>query len=741
MIGTDEAVEFKTWLESISSRHTAAELELIQRAYLMASRAHAHQKRSSGKPYIDHCLAVTKLLSELHLDSETLAAALLHDVLEDTKVTNDEIRQVFGDTIARLVDGVTKLTQIEHMDGRSKRAQKEEVKAESLRKMFLAMLDDVRVVMIKLADRLHNIRTLGALPEYKQKRIARETLEIFAPLADRLGIWEFKSELEDLSLYYLDPEAYREISTRLEEYYSDRDKHLDQGRESLKAALQAANIQADVYNYLHHTYTIYQTTRRKAAGRDQTLDLGDVHIIVETWLDCYRALGVIHSLWKPIPGEFDDYIATPKDNMYRSLHTAVVGPDGKRLSLKIRTSEMHKVAQLGIAAHWRYEGQQYETGFDQKIAWLHQLMEWREEVGDAHEFVDSLKSDVFQDRVYTFTPRGDIIDLPLGATPVDFAYNIHTEVGHRCRGARVNGQLVSLDYQLGSGDQVEILTAKRGGPSRDWLNPYMGFVATSRARGKIRHWFRRLGREEIINEGRSQLDRELKRLGLEDLDREQLAVLFNFDDVDSFLIAIGIGDVTGYQVINRITQHEQVGETPLGITTEPAPTPTLKPDDVRVSSNEKLPVRLAQCCKPARDDLIVGYRTRRSGITVHRQDCRNVLNQPDQDRLVRAQWVSAMPATYSAHVIVEAYDRPGLLHDITNVVARQSINVSAVNVATRKQDQTATIGFTLDVTDLDQLSRVLTRIERLASVVEVRSLESEAIEQVSRALPRLDAPA
>lgn len=739
MKSRSEVEAFDVWFEEIAARHPAPELDLIRRAYVLASRAHAEQKRSSGEPYILHCLAVAKLLSDLRMDSETLAAALLHDVPEDTEITMDEIRQEFGVAVARLVDGVTKLTQIEHLDGQKRRALhtlKEEAKAESLRKMFLAMLDDVRVVMIKLADRLHNMRTLGSLPDAKRKRIARETLEIFAPLADRLGIWQFKTELEDLSLRHLEPKIYKEIASRLEEYHPDRDRHFEQVRQKIQTSLQEVGIQAEVFGRPRHIYSVYRAMTNNAVSRDQLYDIGDLRIVVNDVMACYQALGVVHTLWRPIPGEFDDYIATPKDNMYRSLHTAVVGPHGRRLTIKIRTSEMHKMAEFGIAAHWRYEGAQYDSDFDEKIAWLRQLMEWREEVADAHEFIASLKSDVFQDRVYTFTPRGDIIDLPQRATPIDFAYHIHTEVGHRCRGARVNGRLVSLDYQLSNGDQVEILTAKRGGPSRDWLNPYMGFVATSRARSKIRHWFKHLSRAEAIQEGRVQLDQELNRLGLTHLDREQLAAFFSYDRLDDFLYAVGVADITGYQIINRITQIRSNQDD--GPASAPPPTlPAASPNTVQVSGSGKPPTRLARCCNPVPGDAITGYLTRRHGVTVHRQDCSNILNLANRDRLVDVHWVDHAPSTYSANIIIEAHDRPGLLRDISTVVASESINITSITVATRKEDNRASLTVTLDITDLDQLSRVLTRIGQLPSVVDARSLASTALAQLSQVLPQI----
>lgn len=715
-----EVMDFESWLVSLEHGRSEAERELLRRAFDLASQAHANQKRASGEPYIQHCLAVAQMLAELHLDTATLAAALMHDTLEDTPVTHEELEREFGSEIAKLVDGVTKLGQIDQLSGMSERNIREDAKAESLRKMFLAMVDDVRVVLIKLADRLHNMRTLSSLPEYKRKRIARETLEIFAPLANRLGIWQMKWELEDLSLRHLEPETYKEIATLIDERRPNRERYIAEVVSRVREELSKAGVKAEVSGRPKHIYSIYRKMKRKGVDFDQIYDVSGVRVLAESVRDCYTALGVIHSLWRPIPGEFDDYIATPKDNMYRSLHTAVVGPEGKPLEAQIRTYEMHYTAELGIAAHWRYkEGQKQDPVFDNKIAWLRQLMEWRQEVTDAREFIDSLKTDVFQDRVYTFTPRGDIIDLPTGSTPIDFAYHIHTEVGHRCRGAKVNGKLVGLDYQLRNGDQVEILTAKRGGPSRDWLNPHLGYVKTSRARSKIRQWFKRQNRDENIVQGREVLERELKRLGLDETPFDQIARKFNFDKVDDLMAAIGGGDINAHQIAGRALELVQPEEETLEI--PPARvTPTAPATGIRVRGVGDLLTNLAHCCNPLPGDDIVGYITRGRGVTIHRQDCPNILRMNDRERLIEVDWGPEITETYPVDVRVEAYDRQGLLRDIASVVADEAINLSAANVMTRKKDHMATMVVTLEIADIDQLSRVLARIERLPNVLEAR---------------------
>jgi GTP pyrophosphokinase len=715
-----EVMDFESWLVSLENGRSEAERELLRSAFDLASQAHANQKRASGEPYIQHCLAVAQMLAELHLDTATLAAALMHDTMEDTPVTYEELEGEFGSEIAKLVDGVTKLGQIDQLSGMSERNIKEDAKAESLRKMFLAMVDDVRVVLIKLADRLHNMRTLSSLPEYKRKRIARETLEIFAPLANRLGIWQMKWELEDLSLRHLEPETYKEIATLIDERRPNRERYITEVVSLVREELSRASVRAEVSGRPKHIYSIYRKMKRKGVDFDQIYDVSGVRVLVESVRDCYTALGVIHSLWRPIPGEFDDYIATPKDNMYRSLHTAVVGPEGKPLEAQIRTYEMHYTAELGIAAHWRYkEGQKQDPVFDNKIAWLRQLMEWRQEVTDAREFIDSLKTDVFQDRAYTFTPRGDIIDLPTGSTPIDFAYHIHTEVGHRCRGAKVNGKLVGLDYQLRNGDQVEILTAKRGGPSRDWLNPHLGYVKTSRARSKIRQWFKRQNRDENIIQGREVLERELKRLGLDETPFDQIAKKFNFDKVDDLMAAIGGGDINAHQIAGRALELVQSEEETLEILPVRV-TPTAPTTGIRVRGVGDLLTNLAHCCNPLPGDDIVGYITRGRGVTIHRQDCPNILRMNDRERLIEVDWGPEITETYPVDVRVEAYDRQGLLRDIASVVADEAINLSAANVMTRKKDHMATMVVTLEIADIDQLSRVLARIERLPNVVEAR---------------------
>ena len=713
-----QTTSFESLLQQMPETLSQNGRELIERAYDLAEVAHLHQKRASGEPYIQHSLTVAQILADLRLDSATIAAALLHDVVEDSVVGLEDLRKDFGDEVASLVDGVTKLGQIDKLSQMTHRDLQDE-EAESLRKMFLAMVDDVRVVLIKLADRLHNMRTLDALPVERQRRIAEETLEIFAPLANRLGIWQMKWELEDLGFRYLNPKRYWEITARLDERRADRERRIARIIEILEKRLKKEGLEAEISGRPKHIYSIYGKMNRKGLPFEQIHDVRAVRIIVNTVKECYAVLGVVHSLWRPVPGEFDDFIATPKDNMYQSLHTSVVGPDGKPLEIQIRTYEMHRRAELGIAAHWRYkEHAKRDAAFEAKIAWLRSLMEWRQEVTDAWEFIDSLKSDVFQyDRIYIFTPKGDIIDLPAGSTPIDFAYHIHTEIGHRCRGAKVNGRLVSLDYQLKTGDQVEILAAKRGRPSRDWLNPHLGYIKTSRARQKIRQWFRRQNRVETVAQGREILERELKRLGLDQKSYEEIATLLKFDKVDEFLAAIGYGDINAQQIAARLIEAERKEEEPE--LPEVAPTPSLVPE-ITVRGVGDLLTKLAGCCHPLPGDPIVGYVTRGRGITIHRQDCRNILYLEDQERLIEVDWGEDIEQAFPVMIQVLAYDRTGLMRDVTEITAGERINISAANIATDPKDRTAVITATLEIRSIVQLSRVLAKIERLPNVFEAR---------------------
>ena len=710
-------------LKALPQGTSPADRELIERSYRVAEKAHAGQKRASGEPHIRHCLAVAAILNEIGAPPAAIAAGLLHDTVEDTGLTLVELRRDFGPEVAGLVDGVTKLTQLPRVStrgGKAERPSKGELAKETLRKTFLAMGDDVRVVLIKLADRLHNMKTLRYLPREKQTRIAQETLEIFAPLANRLGIWQMKWELEDLSFRYVLPEKYKEIADLVAKRRVERESELGTIGHAVAGALQTAGIKAEASGRPKHLYSIYRKMERKGVTFEGVFDVRGVRVTVATETDCYTALGVIHSRWKPVPGTFDDYIATPKDNFYQSLHTAVIYDDGKTLEVQIRTPEMHENAEYGIAAHWRYkEGKKRDDAFEQRITWLRRLMEWRQDVEDAGEFVDAMKSDVFEDRVYAFTPRGDIIDLPARSTPIDFAYHIHTDIGHRCRGAKVNGKLMTLDYKLQTGDSVEILTAKRGGPSRDWLNPSLEMARSERARSKIRQWFKRQNREQNIAQGRLLLERELRRLGVEGTAYDQVAHDLSFATVDDLMAAIGCGDVHLGKVLGGVVAEDvRGGDLALGAAAISGG-PGVSTSDISILGVSGLLTNLARCCKPAPGDPIVGYVTRGRGATIHRQDCPNVLRINDKERVVQVSWGQPRQ-TYPVAVRIRAYDRDGLMRDVSTLVSNEGISMSSIHVATK--NSLATFDVVMGITDVTQLSRVLNRLEALPNVLEARRM-------------------
>ncbi len=707
-----------------------AGLGLVRRAADLALTAHDGACRRSGEPYVVHPLAVGAILAGMQLDPETVAAGLLHDVVEDTEITLAQIEAAFGPRVAKLVDGVTKLGQIPwtgdspvpSASSPTGREREKERQAESLRKMFLAMVDDIGVVLIKLADRLHNMRTLDAMPRHKQLRTAQQTMEIYAPLANRLGIWQFKSELEDLAFRYLQPEAYTHLQAELTARGADRADVVDRVKAELMAALTDAGIAAELTGRPKHAYSIYRKMQQKGRRFDEIYDVVGVRIIVGDRKDCYGALGVIHAMWHPVPGEFDDYIATPKESMYQSLHTAVIGPEGHPVEIQIRTREMHRVAEYGVAAHWRYkEGGKGDAKIEAKIAWLRQLMDWRDEVADAEEFVESLKSDVFQDQIYVFTPAGDIVELPSGATPVDFAYRIHTEVGHRCIGAKVNDQHVGLDHKLANGQVVRIQTSKTKGPSRDWLQASSGYVTTASAREKIRQWFRRQQRDENVAQGRDILDRELRRLSLDVRPDDVLKHFPQYQKVDDLLAAIGYGAVSSQLIAARLaeTRKEEFAAVAPHV---PAPR---TPARLEVMGADGLLTSLAPCCKPVNGDRIIGYTTRGRGITVHRGDCPNILNLPDPERLVAVSWGDQGGDTMPVSIRVSAWDRVGLLKDVSTLLADAKVNILGV-LTTTHDDRTVTLLLTLEVEGVGQLSQILHRLESVRDVSDVRREVSAA---------------
>lgn len=742
-----QSVSIEYLLEHLPASHTAFDRENIQRAYAVAEKAHAEQKRASGEPYITHCVAVANILAEMRMQPEVIIAGLLHDTVEDTPLTLEDLSSQFGDEVANLVRGVTKLDSLprvsradqlpqdiaidddeelspEQFKEKVKR-QKRQLQKETIRKTILAMGDDVRIVLIKLADRLHNMRTLGYTRPDKQKRIAQETLDIYAQLANRLGIWQVKWELEDLAFRYVNPEKYKEIAEQISERRTIREEQVNQIVQKVQTALSEVGIQAEVKGRPKHIYSIYKKMEKKGKTFEEVKDVRGVRLIVPDIPACYSALGIIHNRWRPIPDEFDDYIAAPKDNFYQSLHTAVLYEDGKPLEVQIRTPEMDQNSEYGIAAHWRYkEGSPRDAKYEQHIAALRKMMDWKEDVKDTEEFLASMQSDIFEDRVYAFTPKGDTIDLPSGSTPIDFAYHVHTDIGHRCRGAKVNGKLVPLEYVLKTGQTVVILTSKQGGPSLDWLNQNLGLVKTQRARAKIRAWFKKQDREQNLNQGREIFERELRRLGLGEINQEALARRLDYRNTDDFFVALGCGELNINRLISQI--DEQTSNTPDSIETS-APSPSdSSGHGISLNGAGGMAMQLARCCHPAAGDPIIGYVTRGRGVSVHRRDCPNMLRATttERERLVNVNW-GEQDNRYPVPIIIFAIDRPGLMGDISNLISNESANITAVNVNVNKKRASADIAelhLTLEVRSLEHLARILGRMANLPNVLEVRRL-------------------
>ena len=703
----------------------------VKKAYDFAEQAHSGQYRSSGEPFVVHPLEVALILIDLGLDIDTIAAGLLHDVVEDTGIKIEELEEAFGSEVAKLVDGVTKLGKIAYKT-------KEEQQVENLRKMFLAMAKDIRVIIIKLADRLHNLRTLEYVDEDKQREKAYETLEIYAPLAHRLGIFRVKWELEDTSLRYIDPKGYYDLVEKVAAKRREREAYIQDVIQTLKEKMAEANIEGEIEGRPKHFYSIYRKMYMQHKSFEEIYDLLAIRVIVNTVKDCYGVLGIAHTLWKPIPGRFKDYIAVPKPNMYQSLHTTVIGPKGELFEIQIRTWEMHRTAEYGIAAHWKYkEGRKSSSELDEKLAWLRQILEWQSDLKDAREFMETLKIDLFTDEVFVFTPKGDVIDLPKGANPLDFAYAIHSAVGNKCIGAKVNGKIVPLDYQLQTGDIVEILTSPspNHGPSRDWLK----MVKTSRAKNKIKQWFKKERREENIDKGKEMLEREARRQGYtlsQLLKTEWVEAIwrkYGFHSLDDMYSALGYGGITTHQVLLRlIDEYKKANKTELqkisDITTKEEQKPQKQKEStdrgVKVKGIENVMVRFSKCCNPLPGDDIIGYITRGRGVSIHRTDCIN-LKDPfiEKQRLIEVDWTDQYRASYSAEIQIAAQDRQRLLADITKVMSDMKIDVTAVNARTTRRKQVV-INLTLEVNNIDQLDRVMRQLKKISDVTDVFRVNS-----------------
>ena len=708
-------------LDRVQSYLPEDKVALVEKSYRFAAKCHEGQKRVSGGPYIQHPLQTALFLADLHLDVPTVAAALLHDVMEDCGVSYEELTQHFGEDVANLVDGVTKLTRLDFkLTGdedpqQTCATQDDRVQAESLRKMLVAMAEDIRVVLIKLADRLHNMRTLGALAVQRRKAIAQETLDIYSPLAHRLGIWDIKWQLEDLAFRHLEPIKYRQISRMLATKRDQREAYISRVGDTLRRELNARNLQAQVIGRPKHIYSIYRKMQKYAVQGNKLSQIHDLYalrLLVETTADCYNALGIVHNLWHPMPGQFDDYIANPKENVYQALHTTVMCEGGTPLEVQIRTHEMHQMAEYGVAAHWRYkEGGAGDQRFEDKMTWLRQLLEWQREVSGTEEFLESVKTDLFKDQVFVYTPKGDIIELPSGATPIDFAYKIHTELGHRCIGGKVNGRLVPLDHQLNNGDTVEILTTKVArGPSLDWLNPDFGYVRSASAREKIRQWLRKQTRRVNIQRGRELLRKELRWLNVP-IDEAAVGRMFTYDSPEEFLSALGSGGITETQVFAKLTAQQE--KSPAEIR-EPLPLPSPN-SGVQVLGVGDLLIQMGLCCNPLPGEEIIGYITRSGGVTVHKRSCPNLRNEDERGRLVKVEWGQTREL-YPVRITIEARDRVGLLRDITTQVSEQGVNIASV-VTTENTDGTATTSLTLYTTGVAQLGRLFSKLEGVRGVL------------------------
>ncbi|MCK4258517.1 MAG: bifunctional (p)ppGpp synthetase/guanosine-3',5'-bis(diphosphate) 3'-pyrophosphohydrolase [Halanaerobiales bacterium] len=713
-------MELHELLNKIQTYTTDPDLDVVSRAYEFARKAHEGQLRDSGEPFFLHPVGVAEILAELEMDVVTLTAAFLHDVVEDTEITTKEIEEEFGEKVALLVNGVTKLSKIAFKS-------REEHQAENLRKMFLAMAKDIRVILIKLADRLHNMRTLSYTTPEKQKRKADETLEIYAPLAHRLGMSRIKWELEDLSFRFLEPNMYYDLARKIASTRKQREAYMEVAIEAILEKMKKDTaIDAQIFGRPKHLYSIYQKMKRQKKEFSEIYDLIAIRVIVNNIRECYEILGIIHEIWKPVPGRFKDYIAMPKSNMYQSLHTTIIGPNGDPLEIQIRTWEMHRTAEHGIAAHWRYkEGKNDGEDFERKLSWLRTLLEWQKDLQDATEFMETLKIDLFEDEVFVFTPKGDVVSLPRRATPVDFAFSIHSEVGLSCVGSRVNGKIVPLEHKLDNGDIVEIIASKTcNGPSRDWLN----FVKTSKAKSKIKRWFKRLHLEEVVEQGRETLERELKRYDtdVKTLERNgkllDVAQKFGYNRVEDLIEAIGYSKIAPIQIAKKLNLFDPQTASLERLLQKITPLPRRQSisKGVRVEGIEDLFVRLSRCCNPVPGDEIVGYITRGRGVSVHRKDCPNVKSlERENERCINVAWEIDRGETYQVELEIEALNQRALLNNVTRIISESKVNISAINARTNR-DGVAKINVSLGISSLEHMKDIIKNLYQIDGVLDVK---------------------
>jgi guanosine-3',5'-bis(diphosphate) 3'-pyrophosphohydrolase len=715
-------VRLEDIVDALVGNYPDADVDLVRRAYIFSAKAHQGQTRMSGESYLVHPIEVAKILADLRLDAATVSAAILHDTIEDTSSTFEEIRELFGEEVGKLVDGMTKLARIELQS-------REEREAQNFRKMIVAMANDIRVILIKLADRLHNMRTLAFLPPEKQKKVAQETMDIYAPLANRLGMQKIKTELEDISFMYLNTEEYQDIARRVAQKKVERQSYIDELIEIVKRQLAEHGYKGDVKGRPKHFFGIWQKMQKQGISFDDVYDLIAVRIITDTKVNCYAILGLIHSLWTPVPGRFKDFIGVPKSNLYQSLHTTVVGPKGERVEFQIRTEEMHRIAEEGIAAHWRYkERSAVSQREEQQFAWLRQLVEWQQDVTDAKEFMESVKGDLFPDVVYVFTPKGDVRELSQGSTPVDFAYAVHTDIGQQCVGAKINGKIVPLKYVLRNGDRIEIITQVGHTPSRDWLK----FVKTSKARTRIKAWLKTEERRRSILLGRELLEKDLRKHDLNPAkvfksdDLPRLAQELSHNTVDDLLAAVGYGKVSAHMVANKLApERPHVEPLPKRPARRPAVTEK-KPSgsSMKIGGMDQMLFHLSKCCNPVPGDRVVGFITRGRGISIHTTDCPNVVEMAfDKERMVEVSWGEVRPGAHSVKITVRTEDRPGLLASVSSSISAAEANITHAEVTT-DQDKQATLNFTIDIRDVDHLNRIMKTIATVEGVMDVKRVKA-----------------
>ncbi|HYQ38264.1 MAG TPA: GTP diphosphokinase [Pseudomonas sp.] len=732
-VNTDGSINLEAWLDHILDVDPALDRDSLRKACEFSREIEqqaiaAQHIWAEGMSSFRTGLEIAEILADLRLDQESLIAAVLYRAVREGKVKLEQVARDFGPQVTKLIEGVLRMAAISaSLNPRQSLVLGTQAQVENLRKMLVGMIDDVRVALIKLAERTCAIRAVKNAPDEKRYRVAREVFDIYAPLAHRLGIGHIKWELEDLSFRYLEPEQYKQIAKLLHERRLDREQYINSVMNQLRGELAAAGIEADISGRAKHIYSIWRKMQRKGLEFSQIYDVRAVRVLVPEVRDCYTALGIVHTLWRHIPKEFDDYIANPKENGYRSLHTAVIGPEGKVLEVQIRTQAMHEEAELGVCAHWLYKGTDVNSGsshYEEKIAWLRQVLEWHEELGDIGGLAEQLRVDIEPDRVYVFTPDGHAIDLPNGATPLDFAYRVHTEIGHNCRGAKVNGRIVPLSYNLQTGEQVEIITGKNGAPSRDWLNPNLGYVTTSRARAKIVHWFKLQARDQNVSAGKTLLERELARLALTSVDPERLAEKCNLKSAEDMYAALGAGDL---RLAHAVTAAQQLleperGQEVVDLLSRRGPSGARGHDEIQILGVGNLLTQMAGCCQPVPGDPIVGYITQGRGVSIHRQDCPSVLQlgEREPERIIQVSWGQAPAKTYPVDIQIRAYDRSGLLRDVSQVLLNEKINVLAVNTLSDKDDNTANMRLTIEIPGMAALGRLLARISQLPNVIEAQ---------------------